>query len=341
MKVSPAIPVILIIILISSVHSLIISEIHANPEGNDKGREWIEIYNNGWEVNLSGFRFYENDVKHRLKLIQGNWILKKGEFAIIAENPEEFLKEYDYTGTLLDSSWGSLKNSGEYIGIMDKEGNIVYGINYSEAKEGYSICIEDRIFQCRPNPGTFSHSALNNSADNKNESNLNGKKENIKEENLRLKKESVENNSKNKKIMRRNLEIRYIGKAKFNSFLYIQLKVSNIDETIVQVEDSNNTRISDAVKFYSSGNFTVEFPLKIYSSCNLNLTEPFYIVAYFDNKMKKERVVFERENCSSTKKEKRENKGEKFKNEKMTVNKNKEGIFRKFLNFLSRFFNFI
>jgi len=122
--------VVFTILLPSFVYAdVIINEIMYNPEGSDSGHEWVEIYSSK-EVNLSEWKFFENDANHGLILISGSWIVNG--YAVIVDEYDLFLSDYQsFNGTLLDSSWSSLSNSGEYIAIKNKKNEIVDGINYS------------------------------------------------------------------------------------------------------------------------------------------------------------------------------------------------------------------
>jgi hypothetical protein len=125
--------IILITIFILSsnlvVGTVIINEIMYNPLGSDSGREWIEIYSEQ-PIDLEGWKFYEDGTNHGLSLINGTYLLEG--YAVITDEYEIFLEEYtDFNATLLDSSWSSLSNSGEYIAIKDSSLNIVNEIDYS------------------------------------------------------------------------------------------------------------------------------------------------------------------------------------------------------------------
>ena len=106
---------------------VVINEIMYNPSGPDESHEWIEIYNNGpSDQDLTGWTFYEAATNHALTVSQGDILLPEGEYAIIADNALQFLLDYPgFLGIVLDSSWGSLDNGGETIGIRDDLGAIV------------------------------------------------------------------------------------------------------------------------------------------------------------------------------------------------------------------------
>jgi len=116
-------------LLCTTACGLEITEVMFNPDGTDSGREWVEITNVGAQVNLSQYRFFENNVHHQMVVWQGDELLGN-DSAIIADEADTFILEYPgYTGTVLDSSWSSLSNAGELIGIS-KDGEIIHQIEY-------------------------------------------------------------------------------------------------------------------------------------------------------------------------------------------------------------------
>lgn len=97
--------------------NIIINEIAAYEQS---GNEWVEIFNRGDDlVDLTGWKFWENNTNHALTLKQGNdFILDPGEFAVITQDDKNFLAEYPFvTSTVFDSSWSTLSEDGEDIGV--------------------------------------------------------------------------------------------------------------------------------------------------------------------------------------------------------------------------------
>jgi len=135
--------------------NIIINEIMYNPSGSDSGHEWIEIYSNE-TINISGWKFYEDDSNHGLNLINGTWLLNG--YAVIADEYDIFLEDYpDFNGTLIDSSWSSLSNSGEYIAIKNSSLDIINFINYSTDLadgNGKSLSLINNTWaEANPTPG--------------------------------------------------------------------------------------------------------------------------------------------------------------------------------------------
>ena len=121
-----------------STPSVIINEIGALEPSET---EWVEIYNKSTVTqDLTGWKFFEDGTNHSLSLFRSktgtsSFILESGEYAIIANKAEEFAKKYpDYSGAIFDSSWGSLKEDGEEIGLKDNAGNLIELFTYPAIK---------------------------------------------------------------------------------------------------------------------------------------------------------------------------------------------------------------
>lgn len=79
-------------------------------------------------------------------------ILEVGNYAVIADNPEQFLIDYpDYEGLLFDSAF-SLNNSGETISITDD--TVTYSSEIGANGDGNSLQLSGDIFiSASPTPG--------------------------------------------------------------------------------------------------------------------------------------------------------------------------------------------
>ncbi|MBD3360125.1 MAG: hypothetical protein GF365_05480 [Candidatus Buchananbacteria bacterium] len=108
---------------------IIISEISAYLPSNF---EWLEIYNKSSEpIDLTDWKFYENETNHGLNVFQGDLIIEAQEYAIIADVPENFLQDNpDFNGTIIDSSWSSLKEEGEEIALINEIDEIIEIFTY-------------------------------------------------------------------------------------------------------------------------------------------------------------------------------------------------------------------
>ncbi|MBI4994427.1 lamin tail domain-containing protein [Candidatus Peregrinibacteria bacterium] len=110
--------------------------------------EWIEIYNkDSAAVDLNGWKFFEDQTNHGLTLFRANEgtsspLIEAGQYAIIANKAEEFAQKYpNYSGAIFDSSWGSLKEDGEEIGLKNSAGDFIELFTYP-AITGNNVSLE-------------------------------------------------------------------------------------------------------------------------------------------------------------------------------------------------------
>jgi hypothetical protein len=105
--------------------TIVINEIMYDPPANDEKREWIELYHaSGDPVDVTSLFLYESGTRHRIKLAHGKTILENNQYAVLADDAEEFLKANpSFSGNLFEVSM-SLSNSGEKIEI--KKDNFSY-----------------------------------------------------------------------------------------------------------------------------------------------------------------------------------------------------------------------
>jgi len=69
-------------------------------------------------------------------LQQGDLILSSDNYAVIADDANQFMTDYaNFTGTLFDSFF-SLKNTSETIAIRDGTGNLIDELTYSSESGG-------------------------------------------------------------------------------------------------------------------------------------------------------------------------------------------------------------
>ncbi len=117
--------------------SVRINELMYNPSGSDDGNEWIELYNNGTvDLNVSGWKLFEDDVRHRVIIYSGNYTIPRNSYFIITSDGERFLQNHpSYNSSVFRSSF-SLSNSGEYLALMDSSGKITDNFTYSSSFGG-------------------------------------------------------------------------------------------------------------------------------------------------------------------------------------------------------------
>ena len=113
---------------------IVITEIGAYESS---GHEWIEVWNKGSEpVDLAGWKFWESNINHSLSVSTRDFILDAGEYGAIVQDAAQFILDYPFfAGSVFDSSWSSLNESGEEIGIKDSSGNFVEQFTYTSAPD--------------------------------------------------------------------------------------------------------------------------------------------------------------------------------------------------------------
>ena len=168
-----------ILILPAFVNALIINEIMYDLPGSDSDREWIEIYNDGSEINLTGWKFYESGTNHGLSLVNGSFILSSGDYAIIIDDASAFFLDYpSFNGNVFDSSF-SLSNSGEDLALKNSSLDIVVSLTYSSSSgasgNNYSLQWNGSSFcEGDPTPGAQNSCAVIVNSNNQSENNSSG-----------------------------------------------------------------------------------------------------------------------------------------------------------------------
>ena len=131
--------IICLILITQSAFALEITEIMYDFPAGDDGHEWIEVFSSEC-VNLEEWRFYEGETNHHITHFSGP---QACGYAIIAEDPITFLRDYpNFEGSLYDSYF-QLKNSGENIAMKDPSGTIIDSFLYpSVIAHGNGLTIE-------------------------------------------------------------------------------------------------------------------------------------------------------------------------------------------------------
>lgn len=113
---------------------IVITEIGAY-ESSD--HEWIEIYNKGAaSIDLTGWKFFEDGTNHGLTSYRGGFVLPPQAYAIIADVAANTAADYPaYQGILIDSSWTTLNEGGELIGLKSAAGTPVEQFTYIQAPD--------------------------------------------------------------------------------------------------------------------------------------------------------------------------------------------------------------
>jgi len=113
--------ILILILFISSVLAIRINEIEMNPVDGASGNEWIELYNDGGETDISLWEIYDGVIgQTKIFTIPSGIILKKDDYYIaelnkaVLNNNGDFVTLYDSNGKKIDetemlkeTSWGS------------------------------------------------------------------------------------------------------------------------------------------------------------------------------------------------------------------------------------------
>ncbi len=132
----------------SSLPQLVITEVSSTVISDE---EWVEIYNYGSvPVAISDLVFYENDTNHGVTSVSGETHILPSTLSIIANKADVFKsKNPTYLGVLIDSSWSSLREDGEPIGLKIKGvfvDNVTYGLSVKgQNSERHSLGLTDWI----------------------------------------------------------------------------------------------------------------------------------------------------------------------------------------------------
>jgi hypothetical protein len=144
---------------------VIISEIMYDVPGSDTGREWIEVQNTGTAAeDISTWKLFENGIHHKITPLSSG-LIPSGTYAIIADDPTAFRRDWPtYSGLLFDSAF-SLKNTGEAVALKNASSTAVYETSYGSQRakgDGNALNLVAGVFEARiPSPGAApNHSAI-------------------------------------------------------------------------------------------------------------------------------------------------------------------------------------
>lgn len=114
--------------------NLRVNEIMYSPPQNDRGGEWIELYNPGNEnvvvaggTDKNAWTFIDSSGTHFLakEPLTGSLIVEPKNYLILADDAEAFKKNYpNFSGNLVDTAM-NLPNDFGFIQIKDGQGNVV------------------------------------------------------------------------------------------------------------------------------------------------------------------------------------------------------------------------
>jgi hypothetical protein len=110
---------------------VVFGDIGYDVPGADQGREWVAIQNTGPDaVDLTGWRFFEGGVNHKLVPL-GSALLPVGGSAVIVSSADGYVGDHPGYGGLLFKSSFSLKNSGETLSLKNASSTIVTSVTYA------------------------------------------------------------------------------------------------------------------------------------------------------------------------------------------------------------------
>ena len=118
--------------------ALTINEIMYDLPGNDTGREWVEIFNEGDAAETiatgsSGWRFYDGSNHILYAQPQESNTVAAGGFAIITASTSAFLAEHpEFSGTLFSSAL-SLGNTSDTLRLVGMDGITVSEATYASS----------------------------------------------------------------------------------------------------------------------------------------------------------------------------------------------------------------
>lgn len=114
---------------IPRTEKIIISEIVFDPEGSDKGKEYIKLYSpNNFDIDLTGWSLKQTDKEPSVTIIKINssdqTTIKANSFYLIGFNSYSLEPAADaIRGKALSNTEGT-------ISVLNKEGEIVYSLGY-------------------------------------------------------------------------------------------------------------------------------------------------------------------------------------------------------------------
>ncbi len=114
----------LVFLMAKSADAIVINEIMYDPYGTEKGKEWIELYNNEAEtINLTGWTIDGKAIPET--------IIQPSEYLIIANNDTKFKEFYPNVNCDVVKVTISLNNAGEFICIKNSSQALIDCVNYS------------------------------------------------------------------------------------------------------------------------------------------------------------------------------------------------------------------
>lgn len=114
---------------------ILFGDVGYDVSGADDGREWVALQNTGPNpVDLTGWKFFEGGVNHRLVPFT-NALIPAGGSAVIVTSSDGYLADHPgYSGLMFTSSF-SLSNSGETLSLKNASGMVMTSVTYAPKPE--------------------------------------------------------------------------------------------------------------------------------------------------------------------------------------------------------------
>lgn len=108
---------------------VVFNEINYNSPKDIEIGDWVELYNNGGEQDLSDWTFKDDDDEHIFKFPVGT-ILGANEYLVLAKDTEKFATRFpNVINKIGDFDFG-LSSKGEFIRLYDDANNLVDSVYY-------------------------------------------------------------------------------------------------------------------------------------------------------------------------------------------------------------------
>ena len=118
------------------VSQIVVNEIMYAP--SDATNEWFEIYNAGSSaVNLNGWKWKDATTSIRAITSQ-NISISPYNYVLICQDSSKLKNQYTFTGTIIQTPWSALNNSGDNVILIDPSGVRIDSVSYTTAWGGSS-----------------------------------------------------------------------------------------------------------------------------------------------------------------------------------------------------------
>ena len=147
-----------------------ITEVMYDPSGSDSVgshvRDWVEIYNDGAPIDLSGWKLFEGGTNHGLTVSAGSAVLGTGGYAIVADDPSLFFADFpNFAGVVFDTAFSSgLNSTGETVTLRNADlidqDSIIYDPSLGGGGDGNSLQKVGSVWvAANPTPGSAAGSS--------------------------------------------------------------------------------------------------------------------------------------------------------------------------------------